>query len=82
MATYWIENVEFRNKVKPKMGTGETSMVLLMDESDKQWWKAEVRPIESPKQGADTLKILADFGEPTDEEYYIEVLNREVPEED
>lgn len=82
MATYWIENLEFREKVKPKMGTGQTATVLIMDESDKQWWKAEIRPLDSASEGAHTLKVLADFGEPTDEEYPIEVLNLEIPEED
>lgn len=82
MATYWIDRKDFENKVAGKTGLGESVEVLLMDAADKQWIKAEVRPIAEPKEGGAVLKVLADFGEPTDEEFYIEVLNTSSPEED
>ena len=81
MKTYWIKKQEFKNKIDGKMGKGQTVEVLLMDEEDKQWLKAEVRAGDKAKDGA-ILKVLADYGKPTDEEYRIEVLKTDSPEED
>lgn len=82
MATYWIDKKDFKNKIEGKIGTDQITEVLLMDADDKQWIKAEVRPVPEPKEGVAVLKVLADFGEPTDEEFYIEVLRTDSPEED
>ena len=81
MKTYWIKKQEFENKIEGKLGEDRTAEVLLMDESDKQWLKAEVRAGDKAKDGA-ILKVLADYGKPTDEEYRIEVLKTDSPEED
>ena len=81
MKTYWIKKQEFNSKIDGKMGTGQTAEVLLMDEEDKQWLKAEVRAGDKATDGA-ILKVLADYGKPTDEEYRIEVLKTDSPEED
>ena len=82
MKTYWIKKQEFKNKIEGKMGKGQTAEVLLMDEEDKQWLKAEVRTDDKAADGGAILKVLADYGKPTDEEYQIEVLKTDSPEED
>lgn len=82
MKTYWIKKQEFENKIAGKLGKDQTTEVLLMDESDKQWLKAEVRADDKGKDGGAILKVLADYGKPTDEEYRIEVLKTDSPEED
>ena len=82
MKTYWIKKQEFNSKIDGIMGTGQTAEVLLMDEEDKQWLKAEVRTGDKAADGGAILKVLADYWKPTDEEYRIEVLKTDSPEED
>lgn len=83
MKTYWIQRQEFNNKVAGKLGLGQIAEVLLMDQEDKQWLKAELRTTtDKAAKGGASLKVLADYGEPTDEEYHIEILRIDSPEED
>ncbi|WP_435547453.1 hypothetical protein [Desulfobacterium sp. N47] len=81
MKTYWIQKQEFNNKIAGKLG--QIAEVLLMDQNDKQWLKAELRTTtDKAAGGGATLKVLADYGEPTDEEYQIEIIRIDSPEED
>lgn len=82
MKTYWIKKQEFENKIAGKLAQNQITEVLLMDEEDKQWLKAEVRACDEAADGGAILKVLADYGKPTGEEHRIEVLKTDSPEED
>jgi len=82
MAQYWVENHDFKGKIEGKIGNGEVVEVLLLNDDDKHWVKAKVRLVEKSEEGGDTLKVLADYGQPSDEEFPIEVLEAQSADDD
>jgi len=82
MTQYWVEHRDFKRKIEGKMGRDEVVEVLLMNAADKHWVNAKVRLGGKPEQGGDTLKVLADYGTPTDEEFPIEVLEAQSADDD
>lgn len=80
MTQYWVEKHDFQEKIEGKIGKGETVEVMLMNNTDKHWVKAKVRLGE--KSEGDTLKVLADYGQPPDEEFPIEVLEAQSADDD
>ncbi|EFK07611.1 conserved hypothetical protein [delta proteobacterium NaphS2] len=82
MTQYWIENKDFKGKVKGKIGRGEVVEVMLMNDADKHWVNAKVQLDGKPEECSDTLKVLADYGMPTGEEFPIKVLEAQSADDD
>jgi hypothetical protein len=82
MTQYWVENHDFKGKIEGKIGKGEVVEVLLMNDADKHWVKAKVQLGGKSEECTDTLKVLADYGSPTDEEFPVKVLEAQSADDD
>lgn len=80
MAIYSID-LEDEPKVVSKLDKDEVFELQLMDEGNKQWWKAKLKVFREGGENRDLVKVLGQAGAPPDREYYAEIIEKVLPED-